>query len=185
MGSTLSSNALTKQEINFLQAHTNLGEQEIRNLHAGFLRDNPTGQLDKNTFTTFYKQFYPQETANEFCTAAFEKLDKNKNGSIDFCEFLFAIAASSKKDDIDLRLSTTFDLYDTSNDGYIDTTELSQRISAMYDLASAQDRRHRPDYILSKLDANGDAKLSKDEFITGCKNDPFLRQILAPHILLK
>lgn len=34
--------------------------------------------------------------------------------------------------------------------------------------------------IFSKMDVNGDGKLSKDEFISGCLSDDYLRKLLAP-----
>ena len=36
------------------------------------------------------------------------------------------------------------------------------------------------DQIFSKMDKNGDGKLSKDEFISGCLQDDYLRKLLAP-----
>jgi Ca2+-binding EF-hand superfamily protein len=36
------------------------------------------------------------------------------------------------------------------------------------------------DQIFSKMDVNGDGKLSKEEFINGCLQDDYLRRLLAP-----
>jgi Ca2+-binding EF-hand superfamily protein len=36
------------------------------------------------------------------------------------------------------------------------------------------------DQIFQKMDANGDGKLSKEEFVSGCLQDDYLRRLLAP-----
>lgn len=36
------------------------------------------------------------------------------------------------------------------------------------------------DQIFTRMDVNGDGKLSKEEFITGCLQDDYLRRLLAP-----
>ncbi|CAF4715896.1 unnamed protein product, partial [Rotaria socialis] len=40
--------------------------------------------------------------------------------------------------------------------------------------------KKRAEEIIAKLDVSGDKKLSKEEFINGCKNDPVIRNLLAP-----
>jgi hypothetical protein len=58
----------------------------------------------------------------------------------------------------------------------------------MYDLVGETNRKgdHDPKKraadIIAKLDVGGDKKLSKQEFITGCKTDPVIRQLLAPNV---
>ena len=36
--------------------------------------------------------------------------------------------------------------------------------------------------IMTRLDLNGDRSLTKDEFINGCLQDDFLKNLLAPNI---
>jgi hypothetical protein len=63
--------------------------------------------------------------------------------------------------------------YDVSGDGQIDQKELSNLISAMYDLVGETDRKgdrepkKRAAEIIAKLDVGGDKKLNKQEFIAG------------------
>ncbi|CAF1604096.1 unnamed protein product [Rotaria magnacalcarata] len=181
------STELTTKEIDMLKANTKYSEKEIREWHAGFLRDCPTGKLDKKKFVDVYKQFYPQGKADSFCKYAFSTFDANNDGTIDFDEFLLAIAATSQGD-INDRLEVAFEMYDVSGDGQIDQKELANLISAMYDLVGEVDRKgdrepkKRAAEIIAKLDITGDKKLSKQEFIAGCKNDAVIRRMLAPNV---
>ena len=121
-----------------------------RSFLQGFLRDCPTGKLDKKKFVDVYKQFYPHGKADSFCKYAFATFDANNDGTIDFDEFLLAIAATSQGD-IDDRLEVAFEMfvsltfafdihrstcfllcrYDVSGDGQIDQKELTNMIAAM------------------------------------------------------
>ncbi|UJR31315.1 hypothetical protein I4U23_018813 [Adineta vaga] len=181
------STELTAKQIAMLKANTKYSEKEIREWHAGFLKDCPSGKLDKKKFTEVYKQFYPQGKADNFCKYAFETFDTDNNGTVDFDEFLLAISATSQGS-VDDRLAVAFDMYDISDDGQIDQKELTKLITAMYDLVGETDRKgdkdpkHRAQEIIGKLDVGGDKKLSKQEFIAGCKNDPFIRKLLAPNV---
>ncbi|CAF4594280.1 unnamed protein product, partial [Rotaria sp. Silwood2] len=116
---------------------------------------------------------------------AFDTFDTNNDGTIDFNEFLLSVAAT-KGGDVDERLSMAFDLYDISDDQQVDQKELTKMITAMYELNGVADQggknspKTRAAEIIASLDVSGDRKLSKQEFIAGCKNDPYIRQILAP-----
>ncbi|CAF4072728.1 unnamed protein product, partial [Rotaria magnacalcarata] len=159
---------------------------EIREWHAGFLRDCPNGRLDKKKFVEVYKQFYPHGKADNFCKLAFDTFDSNDDGTIDFDEFLLAISATSHGN-LDDRLAVAFDMYDISDDGFIDQKELAKMITAMYDLVGETNRKGDNDPkkraidIITRLDVGGDKKLNKHEFIAGCKNDPVIRRLLAPN----
>ncbi|CAF3868766.1 unnamed protein product [Rotaria sp. Silwood2] len=155
---------------------------EIRQWHTGFIRDCPTGKLDKKKFVEVYKQFYPQGKPENFCKYAFDTFDTNNDGSINFEEFLLAISATSQGD-LDDRLAVAFDMYDISDDGLIDQAELTKLITAMYDLVGESNRKgdndpkKRAGEIIAKLDVSGDKKLTKAE----CKGDPVIRKLLAPN----
>jgi Ca2+-binding EF-hand superfamily protein len=56
---------------------------------------------------------------------------------------------------------------------------------AIYDLLGEEKKGAnspdaKVDQIFSKMDVNSDQKLSKDEFVTGCLQDDYLRKLLAP-----
>ncbi|CAF4215716.1 unnamed protein product, partial [Rotaria sordida] len=136
------------------------------------LQESPTGKLNKKQFVEAYKRFYPGAKADTYCQLAFSVFDANNDGTIDFNEYLLAVAAASQGD-LDDRLDVAFDICDTSDDGQINQKELATMITAAYDLRGETDRKgdHDPKKraaeIISRLDIGGDKKLSKAEFITG------------------
>ncbi|CAF2752111.1 unnamed protein product [Rotaria sp. Silwood2] len=174
--SKLDPTILTPKAIQMLKANTNFTEQQIREWHAGFL----------HRFVTIYEQFYPGGKAKDFCKYAFSTFDRDNNGTIDFTEFMLAIALT-QSGDLDERLALAFDMYDYNNSGSIDTNEMAKVISAMYDLVGETDRKgdrdpkHRAEEIIRICDVTGNKKLTKEEFIAGCKNDPVIRRLLVPN----
>ncbi|CAF0860429.1 unnamed protein product [Adineta ricciae] len=175
---------LTPRECDLLSANAKLNEEEIQRWHADFLREYPSGQLDKKSFIDYYAKVHPQEQGN--VEDLFNRIDVNEDGTIDFNELLALIAIRNQLGSLEKRLEFVFDLWDDSEDGKIDKKELTNLISAMYDRAGITeqkgdwDPKKRAKEIIAKLDISGDKKLSKEEFVTGCMNDPVICKLLLP-----
>lgn len=78
-------------------------------------------------------------------------------------------------------------IMDVSAPGHCDVFNVRELtcLQAIYDLLGEEKKganspEIKVDQIFSKMDVNSDQKLSKDEFVTGCLQDDYLRKLLAP-----
>ena len=90
-----SSHELSRQDVQFLKANTRYDEEVIHEWYAGFMADCPDGRLNKEAFLKIYSKCFPDGNPEEFCDHVFRTFDSDKNGFIDFQEFLLAIDVMS------------------------------------------------------------------------------------------
>ncbi|CAF3031998.1 unnamed protein product [Rotaria socialis] len=182
---TANYNELTDNQIQTLVSSTHFSAQQVSEWHQSFIRDYPSGKLDRKQFIEVYRQFYPQGKAGNFCSLAFNAFDRDHNGIVDFNEFLTAIALTMSSEIKD-RLDLAFSMYDINGDGLLDKKELIHIIKLIYEVNGK--KKFKQDLspedtarmIIEKFDKDGDRKLSRTEFIDGCLNDTELRKLLTP-----
>lgn len=113
------------------------------------MKDCPSGQLDKTEFSRIYKQFFPFGDPGEFADYVFNVFDENKNGTIDFKEFICALSVTSRgqlDEKLKCRLRSpsagilftkisfvgAFQLYDIDKDGFITYSEMLEIVRSIY-----------------------------------------------------
>ena len=95
MGCIKSKQGLSQEDLDFLKSHTRYDENTIKEWYKGFKQDCPNGRLTPPKFVDMYKLFFPSGNAEQFCDHVFRTFDTDKNGFIDFREFLLAIDVTS------------------------------------------------------------------------------------------
>ncbi|KAL1479575.1 hypothetical protein MTO96_015905 [Rhipicephalus appendiculatus] len=139
---------------------TYFSEKEVKQWYKGFLKDCPNGQLTEQGFLRIYKQFFPQGDPSKFASLVFRVFDENKDGSIEFEEFIRALSVTSRGS-LDEKLVWAFKLYDVDNDGFITRDEMYNIVDAIYQML------------------NHDNRLTLEEFREGSKQDPKIVQALS------
>ena len=86
---------LSKEDLEFLRSNTRYDEGTINEWYKGFKQDCPDGKLTPAAFMKIYAKCFPAGSAGEFCEHVFRTFDSDKNGFVDFKEFLLAIDVTS------------------------------------------------------------------------------------------
>lgn len=135
---------LTEEEIKVLLDNTNLTRAQIVALHHNFLKECPTGKLTKKDFVKLFKEVHPSENkkekADKFCEYVFKVIDTNNLGYISFQDFVVCFSLTSHGD-FNKKCEFAFKLYDLDRDGIISKKEMTQVLTALYDLSGISDRK--------------------------------------------
>ncbi|CAD5126083.1 DgyrCDS14249 [Dimorphilus gyrociliatus] len=157
--------------------------------HKDFLKDCPNGSLRRDQFEAIYQQFFPHGDPSKFALAVFNVFDQNKDGVIEFKEFLHALSVTSRGT-LDEKLDWAFSLYDLDDDGYIDRLEMISVVEAIHAMVGSflqmpdddDSPEKRVDKIFDQMDMNRDGKLTKDEFRQGSKCDSWIVNALSTQL---
>jgi hypothetical protein len=71
----------------FLPLHTRartVDKKELQQWYKGFIKDCPSGQLNKQEFIKIYKQFFPFGDPSQFADYVFNVFDEDRSGTIEF-----------------------------------------------------------------------------------------------------
>lgn len=177
---------LKPDEIEELRTKTYFSEEEIQQWYKGFMKDCPDGKLTLEGFAKIYRQFFPFGDPSKFAAFVFNVFDENKDGYIEFDEFLQALSVTSRGN-VDEKLRWAFRLYDLDGDGFITREELLDIVDAIYkmvgNMVKLPEEENTPEKRVNKIfeimDKNKDDRLTFDEFLEGSKKDPTIIQALT------
>jgi len=181
-----SQSKLSQDQLADLQKNTHFDKKELQAWYKGFLRDCPTGHLDKTEFSKIYKQFFPFGDSEQFAQYVFNVFDHDRNGTIDFKEFICALSVTSRGK-LDEKLQWAFQLYDIDGDGYITYDEMLKIVQSIYKMTDQMVQlpedentaEKRVDKIFASMDRDKDSKLTFEEFVEGSKRDPTIVKALS------
>ncbi|CAB4063832.1 Neuronal calcium sensor 2 [Lepeophtheirus salmonis] len=168
MGCIKSKQGLTQEDLDFLKAHTRYDENTIKEWYKGFKQDCPNGRLTPAKFVDMYKMFFPSGNAEQS---------------------FFSPLTSLLPDTPEEKLKWAFRMYDVDGNGVIDLEEMTKIVQAIYDMLGAgatkptDSAEERAKNIFSRMDENGDERLTEDEFLRGCLQDDELSKMLAPNVV--
>merc|ERR1712019_142825 len=150
-------------------------ENTIKEWYKGFKQDCPNGRLTPPKFVDMYKLFFPSGNAEQFCDHVFRTFDTDKNGFIDFKEFLLAIDVTSSGSPEE-KLNWAFSMYDVDGNGWIDLREMTRIVKSIYKMMGPNQAlvdqfetpEKRAEDIFQRMDVNSDGRVTRQEFVRSC-----------------
>ncbi|XP_068910792.1 Kv channel-interacting protein 4 isoform X2 [Tenebrio molitor] len=166
---------------------TRFTQAEIKRIYRGFKAECPTGVVKEETFKMIYSQFFPQgANTSQYAHYVFNTLDQDHSGLISFEDFVQNLSILSRGS-LDEKLRWAFTLYDINGDGCITREEMTDIVSAIYDLmgkvaepsVDEDTVKDKVDRIFQKMDKNKDGVVTLDEFLECCRKDEDISSSMA------
>lgn len=166
---------------------TRFTEAEIKRIYRGFKAECPTGVVREDTFKLIYSQFFPQgANTGLYAHYVFNTLDQDNSGIVSFEEFVQGLSVLSRGS-LEEKLRWTFSLYDINGDGFITREEMTDIVTAIYELMGRlpdtlpdEDRiKSKVEGLFNKMDVNRDGVVTLDEFLDCCRKDESISRSMA------
>ncbi|KAM6185117.1 guanylyl cyclase-activating protein 1 [Rhynchocyon petersi] len=159
-----------------------LSSTECHQWYKKFMTECPSGQLTLYEFRQFFGLKNLSPSSIQYVEQMFETFDFNKDGYIDFMEYVAALSLVLKGK-VEQKLRWYFKLYDVDGNGCIDRDELLTIIRAIRAINPCSDTaltaEEFTDLVFTKIDVNGDGELSLEEFMEGVQKDQMLLDTLT------
>nr|XP_056714155.1 guanylyl cyclase-activating protein 3 [Euleptes europaea] len=145
---------------------------EAYNWYNKFMKDCPSGQLSLYECKSFLSLHGMKPEAEYYVDQVFNTFDLNKDGFIDFLEFIAGINLIIRGK-IDQKLKWYFKLYDADGNGSIEKRELVKIFRAVQAITGYNETTPEAftEMVFDKIDTNHDGELSLEEFVNGVESD--------------
>ncbi|XP_068159841.1 uncharacterized protein [Drosophila tropicalis] len=170
-----------------LSRATRFTEDEIKRIYRGFKAECPTGVVKEDTFKVIYSQFFPQgANPTLYAHYVFNTLDQDHSGIVSFEDFVQGLSILSRGS-VEEKLRWTFSLYDINGDGFITPEEMTDIVTAIYELMGRlpdecpeeEKIKGKVEQIFQKMDINRDGVVTLEEFLEACRNDEAISRSMS------
>ncbi|XP_012501365.1 PREDICTED: guanylyl cyclase-activating protein 3 [Propithecus coquereli] len=153
--------------------------QETYVWYRTFMMEYPSGLQTLHEFKTLLGLQGLNQKANHHVNQVYNTFDMNKDGFIDFFEFIAAINLIVREK-MQQKLKWYFKLYDADGSGSIDKNELLDIFIGVQALGGQQtlSPEEFTNLVFRKIDINNDGELTLEEFINGLEKDQDLLEIV-------
>ncbi len=177
------SSVLEPKKLINLQKRTNFSQKRIKNLYNQFTKDFPCGFISFDEYKKNYTKLVPK--GDLFSEHLFRCTDTNKDGRVDFDEFICMLNIASQQN-LEEKIKWAFKMYDLDGSGTITRNEMIVIFSSIYktfdDKIKNQNKSITPekqaDDVFRTMDKNNDNLITLDELMEAAKADQWIIQIL-------
>jgi len=118
MGCVHGTRILSDEDFVFIAKNTAMDKAQVESQYLSFLKKHPDGRISRKSFHTMMKECYPGADTEKLEKHIFRMYDSNKDGHIDFREFMIVLYIMSNGSPEE-NLKQIFRVFDINNDGTI------------------------------------------------------------------
>ena len=161
-----------------------LSDTAINEKYEDFMDTYPKGKISKEEFVCQAEKDV-KESGCFPAESLFRVFDEDGNGSLEFSEYMMASNCSDLTSQEDI-LAWIFNVFDEDAGGFIDNQEIEKIVISLCKMSEAEVEQDEikdiVKNIIEEIDEDGDAEISKKEFIENAMKIEFINNILAKNI---
>ena len=187
MGARNGKPVISEEDVETLAKTSDLDPAQVRAAFDAFLAENPNGKMKPKAFREMMTKALPKADAKKMEKHVFRMFDSDRDGFIDFAEFMLIFHIMSDGD-MEEVLGKIFRVFDVDGDGTISKKEMDKVVKDMFGLLKT-DASHIGDQasfvkdIFSEMDKDNDGKITESEFIRACMEQQEMSKLLAIKIV--
>merc|ERR1712156_1274781 len=177
----------TDEDIDFIARNTAMKREAVEIQYKTFLQKHPDGRISRKSFHMMMKECYPGADTEKLERHIFRMYDSNKDGHIDFREFMIVLYIMSNGSPEE-NLKQIFRVFDINNDGTITLKELQKIVRDLFHLINEENADEASQELLAQsafneMDENHDGQVSEEEFIEACMSQKKFSTMLTLKII--
>lgn len=181
--------SLDAKEAIALRAETSFTVSEVEALYDLFRKLSNSiikdGLIHKEEF--HLALFRNKKKQNLFIDMVFDLFDQNRNGVIEFGEFVRSLSVFHPDAPEEQKVAFAFRLYDLRQTGFIERHELKEMVMALLDESDLNITSDAVEMIVNRTfdqaDAKGDGRIDQEEWNEFAQNHPYvLRNMTLPYL---
>merc|ERR1712038_1581629 len=187
MGCVHATTILTNEDFEFIAKNTALTKVQVESRYQNCLKLHPDGRISRKSFHSMMKECYPGADTEKLERHIFRMYDTNKDGHIDFREFMIVLYIMSNGTPQE-NLKQIFRVFDINNDGFISLKELQRIVKDLFHLINEENADEASQELLAQsafneMDENHDGQVSEEEFIEACMSQKKFSTMLTLKII--
>jgi len=187
MGCIHSKQLLNEEDLDYIARNTAMDKAAVEKQYQNFLKKHPDGQISRKSFHSMMKECYPGTDTEKLEKHIFRMYDTNKDGHIDFREFMIVLYIMSNGTPEE-NLKQIFRVFDINNDGFISLKELQRIVKDLFHLINEENADEASQELLAEsafneMDENHDGQVSQEEFIEACMRQKKFSTMLTLKII--
>lgn len=178
------SSKLKPEELTELHRKTHFEKKELQQWYRSFMSDYSSGVMKVEDFKKIYRDYYPFGDTDDFAERLFYMCDGNKDGEVDFKEFIDSLSIASRAP-ISNKLTWAFLLY-SGNKEVIERESMLEVMKSLYHVVDnivewPEDENtpeKRVDKLFNLMDLDNDGEINMLNFMEGAQKDPSIVDML-------
>jgi len=192
MGNKGGKPVLREEDLKALASTSGLRYEDLQQKLSFFIQEHPDGKINRKSFSKMLATALSNTSSSKLLnlkrieTHVFRIYDLDRNGEIDFIEFMvvYHVLSDGTPEQV---LDKIFRMFDVNSDGHISRIEMKRIVEDLQGICStlSDDKSHKniAETAFDEMDFDKDGRVSREEFIQAVLSKKKISRMLTLNVI--